>query len=377
MRRILHIGKFFPPATGGIENFLYDLSKYQALSNLKVSVLVHNHQKSRRKHSDTNQFGVRIFRIPTIGNLLYAPISPTFVPALKKITKLENPDIIHIHMPNLSALAVLFTNPTIPLVVHWHSDITTSDENKMFKCAYRYFYKFFERMLLNRARAVIVTSEPYLKSSKPLKSFRHKCKVIPLGLDPNRLEIAGNFRHLKHNEFFVMSAGRFTYYKGFQYLIRAAGIFSKGKIVISGGGQLLHELKCMVDELGLKNRVKLPGELPPHKLYGLMRNCSVFCLPSIERTEAFGLVLLEAMHFGKPLITTRIEGSGVTWVNKNGVTGIHVSPKNEFELAGAIDFLYQNPEIRKLYGANAKSRVRELFHIQKVTEQIKELYDSI
>ncbi len=377
MGKVLHIGKFFPPATGGIENFLYDLSKYQALSNLKVSVLAHNHRKSYKKRHETNQFGVKIFRVPTIGNLLYAPISPTFILNLKEIIKLEQPDIIHIHMPNLSALAVLFLNIKIPMVIHWHSDIVGSDEDKMLQYAYEYFYKPLEKKLLNKAKAIIVTSKPYLKSSKPLKPFRQKCKIIPLGIDPDRLEKANNFQLFGANEFVVTSAGRFTYYKGFHYLIKAANTLPDIKIAISGGGQLFNKLKHMVNKLGLGNRVRLPGELPSHKLYGLMKDSSVFCLPSIERTEAFGLVLLEAMYLGKPLITTKIEGSGITWVNKDGVTGIHVPPKNEFALARAIDFLYQNPEIRKLYGINAKNRVMKHFHIQKVTEQVEKLYESI
>ena len=375
MLRVLHIGKFFPPASGGIENFLYDLTKYQSLAGLKVSVLAHHHHRITRITRRTNKFGIDIYETPYWKTLMYAPLPPISPSILLDVIKKEKPDVIHAHLPNLSAFTLLWKNIKIPILLHWHSDVIPTSNDKMLGAAYS-FYKIFEKALIEKARRIIVTSRPYLYSSIPLKHYREKCSVVPLGIDPERLKTKDRAFE-KSGKFLVCSAGRFTYYKGFEYLIKAVALVPGVSLIISGDGKLRSKLKDLIFKKGLENRVKLPGELPSDALFSLMKNCDLFCLPSIERTEAFGLVLLEAMYFGRPLITSRIEGSGISWVNKDKETGLQVPPKDEKALAEAINFMFFNPAVRKAYGINAKKRVEKLFHIRKICNQIENIYEEI
>ncbi|SFM67478.1 glycosyltransferase [Thermodesulforhabdus norvegica] len=373
--KILHIGKYYPPAEGGIEHFLYDLVMWQVKHfPARVGVLVHDHKKGSRDTLTRSGNDHFVYRAGVVGSLAYAPVSPSFPVALARILKSYRPEVLHVHMPNLSALWVLALRPQVPLVLHWHSDVVPTPYDRTLRKFYT-FYRIFEKRLLKKAALIIATSPPYLETSPALRKFRNRCRVIPLGINPARLDAT----HGKtgREQFFVLSVGRFTYYKGFQYLIEAMQYVNGAFLTIVGDGVLRKEHKKYVEKLGLVDRVSLPGRISNRELANMLYSCDVFCLPSIERTEAFGLVLLEAMSFSKPLITTIIEGSGVTWVNQNNVTGVHVPPRDAIALAGAIQFFRENPDLAKSYGENGKRRFNSMFHISRVACEIWKLYEEV
>ena len=356
--------------SGGIENFLHDLTIAQKEMGAEPVVLVHNLEPFRKTARETWE-DVEVIRAASFGSALYTPISPVFPFWLRKLFK-HKPDLIHVHMPNPSAFWLLNMAQDVPVVIHWHSDVIAQASERALKTAY-HFYHLFEKMLLDKAAAVIATSRDYLDSSPVLKDYVHKCHVIPLGLNPDRLKCYGS-SFKKGKKFLIFSAGRFAGYKGFEYLIQSMKDIPDSLLVIAGEGKFFRDSLRLIDDLELGNRIKLTGYVSPGELCGLMNKCDVFCLPSVERTEAFGLVLLEAMYFAKPLVTTKIPGSGVNWVNQAGVTGLHVPPRDSIALAGAIKTLRNNDTLRQRMGINSVNRFNENFHITKVAEKIHQIY---
>lgn len=390
--KILHIGKYYPPALGGIEYFLQDLVREQVKIGHQVKILCHQHAPGRTKI--TAKEGLEIYRASSWGTFAYAPISPSFGRYFLRLKESFAPSIIHIHLPNLSAFWLLRYAQNIPIVIHWHSDVLTSNKQMKLRLLYP-GYRFFEHKLLQKANKVIVTSNEYLKYSKALENYRTKCLIIPLGLSLDRLRVrnkSSNYhtdtglnkswfinstnKGANHYEFIVLSVGRFTYYKGFEYLIRAAQYFSKTKFILVGEGPLKKKMQKLCHKIGVSDYVILPGKLTDEQLSELMEACDVFCLPSVDKTEAFGLVLLEAMAYGKPLITTEVQGSGMNEVNIHGQTGLIVAPESVDQLVRGLHEILYKPEWKSWAGVNSEKRLLGNFLISNVANQIDKVYFS-
>jgi rhamnosyl/mannosyltransferase len=177
------------------------------------------------------------------------------------------------------------------------------------------------------SKAVIVATPDYLHTSPPLQLWREKCHVIPLGIDPKRFaqptpQIRAEADRYWGNGFRVLTIGRLTYYKGHEVLIRAVAHCPAVKLIIVGTGERRDYLQALIKQLNLEQRISLAGFQAEQQRNALLATCDVFCLPSIERTEAFGMVLLESMCFGKPVVASGIPGSGVNWVVRQGGHGI-------------------------------------------------------
>ncbi|MFK5970026.1 MAG: glycosyltransferase [Candidatus Marithrix sp.] len=376
MARILHIGKYFPPFAGGIENFLADLMSAQTKLGDDVAAIVHNHEP-HIKFFQPIQAENNIYRTPSYGRVLYAPISPHFPFWLNHILKEFQPQILHLHLPNTSAFFAL-TLPRakrIPWVIHWHSDVV-STVNKKLAVAY-HVYRPFEQFLLKHSNTIIVTSPPYLESSIALQTWRYKCKVIPLGIDKTRLpELTINSwaeQQWQTDKIRFLSIGRLTYYKGHETLIKAVAKVDNAQVIIIGKGELRANLTKLITKLNLQHKVKLFGYCDNRQLIALLNSCDCFCLSSLERTEAFGVVLLEAMRYAKPIIVKEIVGSGVTWVVKNA--GLVVSQSDL--LTDALQKISDNKDLRKNLGQIGQKRFEQLFDIKNVAVEISKLYETI
>jgi rhamnosyl/mannosyltransferase len=295
-----------------------------------------------------------------------------------------------------------------PLIIHWHADVITANGQAGLQLLYP-GYRIFEKRLLIRATSIIVTSPDYLASSLPLKPFRAKCTVIPLGISPERMTSFQSDRQKTDSELnghpctddgqlrtsalelcqgvdhsfrpsqsaaknIVFSVGRFTYYKGFEFLLQAAQRIPQASFIIAGSGPKLKSIETLRHKLGLANRVCLPGHLTDEQIHLLLAASNLFCLPSIERTEAFGMVLLEAMHYGKPVISTNVAGSGMQFVNRDGVTGFSVEPSNPEHLAHAILTVLDDSPLQRAMGQQGASRVKSAFHISRIAEDIFTTY---
>ncbi|KPA10263.1 glycosyl transferase family 1 [Candidatus Magnetomorum sp. HK-1] len=372
--KVLHIGKYYPPYAGGMEHFLSDLHCSLNKFGVKSSILVHQHE-SFKQITETVQ--ENIYQVPILGTMMYTPVCPLFPFALNKIVKKIKPDILHIHMPNISAFWIMGLSCTrhIPWIIHWHSDVVPSDIDKRMIIAYK-FYKPFEYHLLKHAKEIIVTSEPYLETSHPLSLWKDKCQVVPLGLDPLRFKQSNTqIKHLwGESKYKVLAIGRLTYYKGHDFLIRAASHLPDFKILIVGEGEKREGLQKLINKLGVSKRVKLVGFLKKQDLHTLLSTCDCLCLPSVERTEAFGLVILEAMCFAKPVVASNI--SGPAWIIKHKKTGMLVHPGNAKSLAEALKYIMEYPGLKNQMGADAIERFNHMFRIDIIAKKIINIYSK-
>lgn len=369
--RILHIGKYYPPVPGGMERFLSDLARAQRAAGHDVSVLVHDDG-----HTDLRADPAWVLRCPVWLRLFFAPISPLFPLWLHRAILRHDPDVIHIHMPNLSAFWALLLGSARcrAWIVHWHSDVERS--KRSLRMLYPH-YAIFERALLDRAETIVVTSPQYLEASEPLSPWRAKCRVVPLGVDPARLPAMaeGETRGLWNtNGLRLLAVGRLTYYKGFETLFRAVVDDPAKQLIIVGAGEERPRLERLLHEAGEPSSITLLGEADDATLVRLMASCDVFCLPSIERTEAFGIVLLEAMRYGKPLLVSDIKGSGVGYVARHGQNAIAVRPGDARAWRAAVDELAANPTRRRTMGLLGSQRYEREFGIDAVVSQLDLIY---
>lgn len=381
--RILHIGKYYPPYQGGMENFLKDLLCALQKRGVSVSALVHHHRLKKpfllEKEND-----ISIFRAPLRGQVLYAPVSPSFPGLLRQSIRSFRPNLLHFHLPNLSAFWGIFVPEAraIPWVIQWHSDVVASKIDRRMGVAYA-IYRPFESYMLRRSRVIVATSKPYLHTSSALAPFADKCHVIPLGLNPGRVRPPGDslikWAEMKWGKGRprVLSIGRLTYYKGHDVLIRAAVRLPDIRVFIVGEGDRRSRLERLMTELGLGRRVSLLGFLDEPELHALLATCDCLCLPSIERTEAFGLVLLEAMQYSKPAVVSEVPGSGMGWVVRHGNTGLLVRPGEPEQLARALEVMGEKQELRENMGRRAKERFDKVFKIDRVAQQIAAMYQDI
>lgn len=390
MLRILHIGKYFPPFAGGMENFLADLTFAQAQQGDTVATLVHDHHlrwlrcfAPVRAEANLHQLApITLYRAPTYGRLLYAPVSPQFPFWLRRILQDFQPQLLHFHLPNTSAFWALslIQARRLPWIIHWHSDVF-STLNKKLAIAYS-SYRPLEQRLLAHAQAIIATSVPYLASSTALQPWQDKCQVIPLGLSLDRLpdhpipqatrwanQQWGDQRATK-----ILCVGRLTYYKGHEILIQALVQVTGGQVLIVGQGELRSRLATLITKLNLAPQVKLLGYCTDAELTALFATCDIVCLPSVERTEAFGVVLLEAMRYAKPIIASAISGSGVTWVVQDKHTGLLVPPQDATALAHSLQQLIDEPQLGTRLGQAGYQRFMQLFDIKQIAVITSELY---
>jgi len=370
--RILHIGKYYPPVAGGMERFLADLAKAQRDAGHDVGVLVHR-ERAGEEAGDPPW----LVRCPVWFKLAFAPIAPAFPLRLARAVARLKPEVLHLHMPNLSAFWALALPSTreLPWVIHWQSDIELS--KRSLRLAYPH-YQVFERALLERAEAIVVTSPQYLEASQPLHPWRHKCHVVPLGVDPARLPVVPRAETeglWRRGGMRMLSIGRLTYYKGFETLLHAAVEDRGHELVVVGEGEERPRLEKILAEAGNPPWVRLLGRADDATVNRLLASCDVFCLPSRERTEAFGIVLIEAMRYGKPLLVSDLKGSGVTWVARDGQNAVIVPPGNVLAWRAALEKLAAHPATRRELGQNGYRRYLRELDVATVARRLEGVYD--
>lgn len=368
--KILEINKAYHPHTGGIETLVKQYS--EELSNYKdIEIRTLVCRDGRGKTHSENVNGVKLTRAGSFGTYFSCPLSLSFIRLFRKMSR--NADIVHINVPfPLADLALLLSGYSGKVIVSWHSDVVKQKKLLM-------LYKPLMKYLLNRADCILVATEGHIKGSEFLPEYSHKCRVLPYGITPE------NYLNINKIPFLTEKAtnpdsvkifftGRLVYYKGVDVLVNAfRKVKNNCELFIAGTGVLEDELKEKVRKYGLNERVHFLGFLPEEQLKQAYADCDIFVLPSVERSEAFGIVQLEAMIYSKPVINTSLP-SGVPYVSIHGNTGITVQPKNSRQLAEAINILAENKTLREKLGKNARKRVLENFNEKNI---INNLYKII
>lgn len=362
--RVLHVGKFYPPHRGGMESHLEALcGELKRSIDLQIVVASSNGSRTCEDFVD----GVKVARLGKLCTLRSAPFCPQMIRELRN----SKADIVHIHLPNPGAvLAYLASSHPGRLVFTYHSDIVRQ------KVLSRFFDPIL-RYALNRADAIIVSSSDYVRSSYVLPRYEKKCHVIPFGIQSERFQQTDVSEVTRLRKLFgpriVLGVGRLVYYKGFEFLIEAMK-FVEGRLVIVGSGPLHHALQQKAVSCGVDERVTFLTEVEDVRPF--YQTADVFALSSVAESEAFGIVQLEAMACGKPVVNTNLP-TGVTSVSLDGLSGVTVPPADPVALGNAINSMLNNPVRSAAYGRAGQTRVKQHFSVEAMARQTLALYQDV
>jgi rhamnosyl/mannosyltransferase len=363
--KVLQLGKFYPPHMGGIETHLEALCG-ELKTSLSVRVVVAN---DNRETVEELVDGIPLSRLGTRFTLASTPLCQGLVSEIRR----SDADIIHLHLPNPAAvLAYLASGHRGRLVVTYHSDTVRQ------KVLGALFEPFLHRAL-RRSSAIIATSPDYLRTSLVLARYQERCHVIPYGIGLEEFEHCEESSVAKLREQFgerlVISVGRLVYYKGFEYLIRAMRQVN-GKLLIVGDGPLRQDLESLARTLDLSGKVIFAGEIQNKNVIPYYHAADIFALASVARSEAFGIVQIEAMAAGLPVVNTQLD-SGVPFVSLHNHTGLTVPPGDPEAMAGALNRLLDDPALRRSLGGAARLRARQEFDISIMGGRTLDLYRRV
>ncbi len=368
--RILELGKFYPPERGGIETLLRLWCEGFVAAGDEVDCVVAN-RSARTERSRVN--GVRIHRLASLGMAMSTSICPSYPTAAFQYPA----DLIHSHFPNpLADIACVMAPADVPVVITWHSDIVRQ------KSILR-FYQPLQRALLNRANQIVVATPNHLAYSDWLLEFKHKVVVIPFGLDLRRfeppqvdLQKVAELRESAAGRRVLLNVGRLVGYKGQRYAIDALRALPDAVLWLVGAGPLEAELHRYAAAQGVAKRVVFWGDVPDPELPCFFQACDVFVFPSITPNEAFGLVQVEAMACGKPVIATNLK-SGVPWVCHDGVTGRVIPPESGESLALALEPLLGDESLRRAMGEAGRARAYAEFSAPVMIQRYRSLFTKL
>ena len=365
--RVVHVYKdAYPPICGGVEMTIHHLLEGTRDVCGDVRLLIAN----RKSVTETGELeGIPITKVATWGRPLSNPVCPTFPYHLAA----AKADILHIHIPHPTAvLSYLLARPGGKLIVHYHSDIVR-------QAAWLPLYKPFLHRFLSKADAIITTSPAYLETSPILQAHKDRCHVIPLGVPLARFAPTEEYDEQskiirrRYGGRLVLYVGVLRYYKGVEFLVRAME-HTDGTLLLVGGGPRTGQIIKLRDSLPWRDRIHLIGEVEDVVPYYYASD--IFCLPSILRSEAFGLVLVEASACGLPLVSTEL-GTGTTFVNLHQQTGLVTPPGDPAALGKALQRLLGDPELRRTYGSAGRKRTHNLFTQERMTYEVLRLYEKV
>ncbi len=364
--KIVHAAKFYPPVRGGMERMLGDICDGTS-QDWDVRVVAANEGgQTVTERLD----GVDVVRAGALTTAHSVPLCPS----MPRHLWAQRADCLVLHEPNPVAGSALFLHmPATRFVIWHHSDLVRPSWAP-------HTYGRVQRALYRRADCVIVSS-PALPAQSPLVACARRVAVIPFGVALERYRRADAARRSRIAEIragapgpHVLFVGRLVYYKGVEILIHAMAR-CPGTLTIVGTGPLEQSLREAAVQHGVADRVRFAGTVPEEDLPAHYQACDLFVLPSIARTEAFGIVQIEAMAAGAPVVSTNLP-TGVPWVNQHDVTGLVVPPGDAIALAEAMRALLENPARRETLGAQATRRADQLFSRDRMIASFRSLIET-
>lgn len=353
--KILHIYKDYYPVLGGIENHLRVLAEGLAKRGHEVSVIV-CHPQQRNDVEVIN--GVRVIRAARVRTIASTPLSFE----LPKLIAQEKPDITHLQFPYPVGEVSHWLYGHGRTVITYQSDVV----RQKFIGA---LYKPLMRQVLRRADSLLATSPNYVVSSTELIRLGRRCLVLPLGVDVDRFAAPQRVKQKRPTLLFI---GRHRYYKGVDDLLKAMTDV-EAELIIGGDGMMRESWERLAASLNLSDKVRFIGTVPESELASLYRSADIFVLPASARSEAFGLVLLEAMAAGLPCVTTEL-GTGTSYVVQHNVSGLVVPARTPSALAESINHLLADESLRKRMGEAGQERARKEFTETMMVERIENVY---
>lgn len=369
--KIVQLNKLYPPYVGGIEQVAQCVAEgLDSLERFDIEVVVCNEKPTTEKEIIN---GIQVHRSGSFHMLGNMPLSIRYLFDVKD--KLKDADVVISHMPSpLSDLAIRLSGFQGKVILWWHSDIVR--QKKLLK-----LYKPLMHWILGRADYIVTATEGHVKGSDYLGRYIEKCRVIPYCINPSIYADSTNrVRSRVEDKVVFLFVGRLVYYKGCEVLIRAYSQMVESNPILKrntelhiiGSGPLEEELILLVQQLKLSNNVHFIGKVNDDELMDAYSNCSVLVLPSVEKSEAFGLVQIEAMAYKKPVINTDLD-SGVPYVGIDNVTGFTVKVGDVGALSNAMQELAVNSELRIQMGIAGRARVEQIYTEKAMIEQLLEL----
>jgi glycosyltransferase involved in cell wall biosynthesis len=364
--RVLHFFKTYKPdSMGGVEELIGQICSGAAKRGVTSDVLTVSKDTSTVDFGDHMHYRAKLdFEVAS---------SAFSMSAFAKFAELaRRADLIHYHFPWPFADVVHFaTRVRKPTVVTYHSDIVRQ------KTLLRVYRPLRDRFLANVSR-IVATSPNYLATSDVLQRYRDKVEVIPIGLDPSLYpapteERLRYWRERVGSKFFLF-VGNLRYYKGLHILLDAVRGMDC-RVVIVGAGAVESELKAQAARLQLSN-VDFVGPVGDEDKVALLTLCHALTFPSHLRSEAFGISLLEGAMFGKPLITAEI-GTGTSYVNIDGETGLVVPPDDREALRRAMETIWSEEDLASRLGIRAQSRFCTTFTAENMVDGYVNLYERL
>jgi len=357
--KILHVYKDYYPVVGGIENHLRILAEGLAKRGHEVTVLV-CHPANRTEIETLN--GVKVIRAARLRTVASTPLSVELPTLLAQ----EQPDLTHLHFPYpVGELSHWLNRRRGCTVISYHSDVVRQR-------AVGALYKPLMRWGLRQAHALLATSPNYVVSSPELVRLANRCLVVPIGIDVDRFARPPHTHRSRRTLLFV---GRHRYYKGLDDLLKAMPDI-QGDLLVAGDGPMRAEWERMTLELKLSQKVKFVGNVPDEDLPALYRSVDAFVLPASARSEAYGIVLVEAMAAGLPCLTTEL-GTGTSYVVQPEVTGLVVPARTPAALAEAANHLLANDSVRRRMSEAAQHRAQSEFRQEVMLDRIEAVYEWV
>ena len=353
--RILHAYKIYrPDIDGGIPAVMSSLAQTSDIHATHAILAARRFGAARRYTLD----GVAVEAVASLGTLFSTPLAPGYIPAF--IRRGRSSDIVIHHAPlPLNDAAILLGLPDdVALVVYWHADILG--------------YPFLKRLVaplirraLARADRIVVSGQPMIEHSEFLKPHAEKCTVLPYGmdldywraLDSGERAIAEQMRRDRPRH--VVALGRLIGYKGYDVLIRAMRSI-EGHATIIGEGPLLWELQQLAARLGVTDRIHFSGRLPRNEIRRLFHAAQAFAFPSVTEAEAFGIVQIEAMAAGLPIVNTSLSTT-VPLVARHDREALTVPPNDPQGLSQALSRILDDPVLAERLGAAGRERAMSEF----------------
>jgi glycosyltransferase involved in cell wall biosynthesis len=372
--RIAQVSPWFSPHFGGVESHVRSLSRELANRGHEVTVVTSRHDPALPTEEAVD--GFRVMRVKPRFILMETPITPHMRADLRVLPA----DVVHAHSPPPLAshyAGTVADERGIPYVVTYHCDVDLPSALGTFmESIYR--HSLGASTLRNAAR-VIVTTRTYGATSRSV--WRYDPAVIPNAVDHRRFrpDVDGSGVRAKlgipPDVPIVLMVGRIVPHKGVEQFVEAARHVPEARFVVAGDGSLLEPMKRRAASMGVADRVRFTGRVSEERLPEVYAACDVFVLPSVSRLEAFGIVALEAMATGKPVIVADIPG--VREMIVDGDDGLLADPLNSVDLAEKIRRLLADPERRHAMGQRGREKVLGSFSIERVTDQIEALYRSV
>jgi rhamnosyl/mannosyltransferase len=385
--RIVHLGKYYPPASGGIEQHTRWLARGQVELGAEVAVVVVNHANPQGRdvtycagHATTDRYeldgAIQVYRIGRRVHMARWDVCPGLCRRLRRLHRDFQPHLWHLHTPNITMMLAVLNCPVVrPLVITHHSDIIRQRFLK-------YLIRPFEWRLYRLAQRIFTGSAAYVAGSSLLSALSHKVVCLPLGIDltpyqqvTERVELIQQQMRAQYGWPLWLCVGRMVPYKGHAVALQAL-LHVPGQLLLIGTGPLQNQLRHLAERLGIAGRVHFYGPATDEELIAAYRAATALWFTSLNRAEGFGLVQVEAMASGCPVINTSIAHSGVTWVCRHEQEGLTVPPGDATALAGAARRLLNEPALRERLAAAGRERAGAEFDYRRMAAQSLTLYQQ-